>query len=164
LKKTQFKNVKVASPQWILDSIDQNRLLPWQDYNILGIRTIKDARHPGFLEEFYKNSRLHFLSTSKTQLQDLVQSLRKDKKSNGQSTESLHKFKIIFHIDMDCFFASVSILKHPELKGKPIGISHATSAGKHAKYADLASCNYEARKFGIRNGMQYGFHFYPVFS
>ena len=32
--------------------------------------------------------------------------------------------RIIFHIDMNAFYANCEISQHPELKGKPIVISH----------------------------------------
>lgn len=117
------------------------------------------------------------------------------------------------HIDMDCFFVSVGLRNHPELKGRPVAITHARSGvinssdptrqasrdqefalyeerlpegcqslwfiralkpeplvlGKVSRVVDIkeqidglasmseiASCSYEARKFGIKNGMFLG--------
>jgi DNA repair protein REV1 len=39
---------------------------------------------------------------------------------------------------------------NPELKGKPVGVCHSNSKNGTA---EVASCNYEARKFGVKNGM-----------
>lgn len=32
---------------------------------------------------------------------------------------------VVMHIDMDCFFVSVGLRKQPELKGKPVAVTHA---------------------------------------
>lgn len=32
---------------------------------------------------------------------------------------------MVMHIDMDCFFVSVGLRNRPELKGKPVAVTHA---------------------------------------
>ncbi|WP_033159684.1 DNA polymerase IV [Mycoplasmoides alvi] len=54
---------------------------------------------------------------------------------------------IIFHIDLDAFFASVEENQNHTLKGKPIIV-----VGRHRK--SVVSCaNYKAREFGITSAM-----------
>jgi len=56
------------------------------------------------------------------------------------------------HIDLDCFFVSVGLLSRPHLRGKATVVTHSTGKEVNSK-SDIASASYEARKFGIRNGM-----------
>lgn len=54
--------------------------------------------------------------------------------------------KIIFHIDMNAFFASVETAEDPSLEGKPIAVASIDPLYRGI----VLSPNYEARKFGIR--------------
>lgn len=58
------------------------------------------------------------------------------------------KQRKIIHIDMDCFFAAVEMRDHPEYKNIPIAIG-----GSPTGRGVLATCNYEARKYGLRSAM-----------
>ncbi|MDK7905140.1 DNA polymerase IV [Winkia sp. UMB0889B] len=53
----------------------------------------------------------------------------------------------ILHVDMDCFFASVELLDHPELVGKPLIV------GGHSNRGVVTSATYEARAYGVHAGM-----------
>lgn len=56
--------------------------------------------------------------------------------------------KIIAHLDMDAFFASVEQVRKPWLKGKPIGVTNHPN-GRSV----IATASYEARPYGIKSGM-----------
>jgi DNA polymerase IV (DinB-like DNA polymerase) len=59
--------------------------------------------------------------------------------------------RIIFHVDMDQFFAAVEELKHPEIIGKPVIVGADPKEGKGRGV--VSTCNYEARKYGVKSGM-----------
>ncbi len=55
--------------------------------------------------------------------------------------------KTIVHLDLDTFFVSVERLQNGKLKGKPVII------GGMSDRSVVASCSYEARKFGVHSAM-----------
>jgi DNA polymerase IV (DinB-like DNA polymerase) len=59
--------------------------------------------------------------------------------------------RIILHVDMDSFFASVEIREHPELSGKPVIVGADPREGKGRGV--VSTCSYEARKFGVHSAM-----------
>jgi len=59
--------------------------------------------------------------------------------------------RIIFHVDMDQFYAAVEEREHPEFKGKPVVVGADPKGGKGRGV--VSTCNYEARKFEIHSGM-----------
>ncbi|BFZ23118.1 hypothetical protein BsWGS_26157 [Bradybaena similaris] len=190
-----------------------------------------------FLREFYSNSRLHHIATWGAEFKAYVSEIQKSSGHSFPGRERLRQLhvenalkcgqpetlasarhgsvqKTVMHIDMDCFFVSVGLLTRPELKGKPVAVTHSRGQGAkpsldsnlawekdqwmkkrssvHLKglrtsaaeddtktsgdafvgsdagsgasgnmhtfqsLAEIASCSYEARKAGVKNGMFVG--------
>ncbi|KAJ1988599.1 deoxycytidyl transferase [Coemansia spiralis] len=125
------------------------------------------ATEPDFIQRYYANSRLHHLSIWKAELKDYVAQLRQ-KYNKVKPNSSVHndKQRVIMHVDFDCFFVSVSLLSHPLLKNKPVAVCHShkqledcnsdLESNPFCQKGDtsqIASCNYVARSFGVKNGM-----------
>ncbi|NXN33021.1 POLI polymerase, partial [Nycticryphes semicollaris] len=52
--------------------------------------------------------------------------------------------RVIAHLDLDCFYAQVEMIRHPELTDKPLGVQQKNL---------VVTCNYEARKRGVKKLM-----------
>ncbi len=55
--------------------------------------------------------------------------------------------RVIVHVDLNAFFASVEELKNPSLKNKPMAV------GGKGRRGVLSTANYEARKYGVHSAM-----------
>ena len=54
----------------------------------------------------------------------------------------------IVHCDCDCFYAAVEVRDNPLLRGRPLAVG-----GSPNSRGVIATCSYEARKFGVRSAM-----------
>ena len=64
--------------------------------------------------------------------------------SNGPSEQPR---RVVAHLDCDSFYASVELLRHPELRGKPVVV-----AGSGPR-AVVTTASYEARRYGVHSAM-----------
>ncbi len=55
--------------------------------------------------------------------------------------------KVLFHIDLNAFYASAEEIRHPEFKDKPLAI------GMGSTYGVISTCNYLARDYGVHSAM-----------
>lgn len=62
-------------------------------------------------------------------------------------------FLPIAHFDLDAFFASVEQKLNPRLRGKPVMVCGVDPQGRNVNRGVVATCSYEARKFGVKSGM-----------
>lgn len=57
----------------------------------------------------------------------------------------------IIHCDCDCFYAAVEIRDRPDLAGRPVAVG-----GTPERRGVIATCNYEARRWGVHSAMPAG--------
>lgn len=137
-----------------LESAGQTAHMTAEEHNAILLRDPKIRKStvvdPNFLEQYYRESRLHHLSTWKADLKSQLQALANERSSSQKTKQKrpLGARRYILHVDFDSFFAAVSLKKHPQWKDKPAVVAHGNGSG-----SEIASCNYPARKFGVKNGM-----------
>ena len=57
--------------------------------------------------------------------------------------------RVVLHSDANCFYASVEMLYHPELDGKPL----AVGGDPEARHGIVLTANYIAKRKGVKTGM-----------
>jgi len=105
--------------------------------------------NPAFLQQYYSESRLHHLSTWKAELKSRMQRMAAEKglvAKTGQRKPGSRRY--VLHVDFDSFFCAVSLKRAPDYVDKPAVVAHGNGIG-----SEIASCNYPARNFGVKNGM-----------
>ncbi|KAJ8070740.1 hypothetical protein OCU04_001110 [Sclerotinia nivalis] len=106
--------------------------------------------NPDFIKQYYSESRLHHLSTWKADLKSKFQQMASEKSASQKQSMKRKpgSRRYIMHVDFDSFFCAVSLKSAPEYVDKPAVVAHGNGTG-----SEIASCNYPARAFGVKNGM-----------
>ena len=146
-------------------------------------RATHTSMAPGFVAGYYAKSRLHYLSMWKAELRTLVaeaqeRAERGDVRATSKTSEAAlgvsmrgaalamkspfkgkekagsTRERVIMHVDFDAFFVSAGLVSRPQLRGKPVVVCHSQHPqGGASSTSEIASASYEARGFGIKNGM-----------
>jgi DNA repair protein REV1 len=146
IQEHELEDVKIESPSRANLTAEEHNAILLADPQVRK----STVTNPDFLEQYYRESRLHHLSAWKADLKTEMQALA-DTATASQKNERKPKpgtRRYILHVDFDCFFAAVSIKKYPQYKDVPAVVAHGSGSG-----SEIASCNYHAREFGIKNGM-----------
>lgn len=107
---------------------------------------------PNFVENYFKNSRLHFIGTWRNRYHKRFPKFSNEFECTKSSViaSATHEKTAIVHVDLDCFFVSVVIRNHPELQDKPVAVCHSDNP---RGTAEISSANYPARNYGVRAGI-----------
>ena len=135
---------------------------------------------PDFLTSYFQNSRLSFIGSFQQRVTQKQQQRGANSSSSPTSRRRRPKKeseRFVFHVDLDCFFAAVVLRKYPEYRSQPVAIGHgwktdsrgrpipvgggnslandggSNSQGGKKSFSELSTCNYNARKYGVRKGM-----------
>lgn len=135
---------------------------------------------PDFLTSYFQNSRLSFIGSFQQRVTQKQQQRGGNSSSSPTSRRRRPKKeseRFVFHVDIDCFFAAVVLRKYPEYRSQPVAIGHGWKTDSHGRpipvgdgnplandggrnsqggkksYSELSTCNYNARKYGVRKGM-----------
>ncbi|WP_435153515.1 DNA polymerase IV [Haladaptatus sp. DFWS20] len=65
-----------------------------------------------------------------------------------------HEERIVFHVDMDCFYAACERLREPELEGVPVVVGMGYEDGE--SQGAVATASYEAREHGVESAQAIG--------
>ncbi|KAH0477656.1 MAG: uncharacterized protein KVP18_000418 [Porospora cf. gigantea A] len=162
-ERQKFSRFQVVTSTWILDSVEAGKRLPESRYlpECLQISTrqqrelfpkaILKCTDPGFVQSYFKQSRLHLLGRWRSWLRQAYRfrAFESLADSSGLGRWSPHRKSIVLHVDFDAFFVNVALRSRPDLSGRPVGVAHGSGGGSNS---ELASVNYEARAYGVHNG------------
>ncbi|GAV62320.1 LOW QUALITY PROTEIN: BRCT domain-containing protein/IMS domain-containing protein/IMS_C domain-containing protein [Cephalotus follicularis] len=148
VKKTSCYIVMLSLNMWVPGSISGCQYITFNSLSY-----IHSFDNNSLTELWYlQSSRLHFIGTWRNRYRK-----RFPTSSNGFecSNSSLNNLAIsqntaILHVDMDCFFVSVVIRNHPELRDTPVAVCHSDNP---KGTAEISSANYPARDYGVKAGI-----------
>lgn len=115
----------------------------------------------------FSSSRLSYIGSFKQRVKTTEGAIISQKPKAGSK-------RFVLLVDIDCFFAAVALKNFPEYKNCPVAVGHSPTVNlestdsSHSKAtspsnkavnnssSELSTCNYIARKFGVRKGMFLG--------
>ena len=134
------------------------------------VRTM--GNDPNFLDSYFSNSRLSYIGSFKQRVKKKKAPTKigcRDGDSPRPKVKVGTARKFVLLVDMDCFFASVVLRKYPQYRNKPVAVGHchvarqqqqpseiASKSSQTNSSSELSTCNYIARKSGVRKGMFLG--------
>jgi DNA repair protein REV1 len=99
------------------------------------------STHPDFIARYFATSRLHFLSTWKNELTQLVGTMAVAGATGAAGAAAAGRRRLLFHVDMDCFFVSVGLRDRPHLRDQPVGVSHSKGALSEGASAEIGTAS-----------------------
>eukprot|EP00210_Caulerpa_lentillifera_P007456 g7126.t1 len=172
--KKERHSVPVVHPYWIVESIKSQELLPIGNYQHNELKDSNDQPIRKFLigdesskkrlksthesnDEFCPSgsdaaqSDFHMGEggTWKMRIENFIHETRKPTRSGNVMKKSVEFNRVVVHVDLDCFFASVAMIDQPELKNVPFVVCHSQ---KRDGTAEISCASYPARELGIRAG------------
>jgi DNA polymerase IV (DinB-like DNA polymerase) len=74
-----------------------------------------------------------------------------ERRARLPGTDTDDEDQIVFHVDMDCFYAACERLREPALRGEPLVVGMGFEPDE--THGAVATASYEAREFGVESAM-----------
>ncbi|EHL00847.1 putative DNA repair protein rev1 [Glarea lozoyensis 74030] len=174
-KAIEFRRYRIVKPAWVVDSIKAGKLLPWSSYRVLdegvgqkvlGFDAGKVVSQAGTQSRSYREQTNTSWYT--TQIKNLAEDIDDELAHQGHSEvekpsrqyadllEDLPQSSGSFEVSssLEDALKDAAAVEHlrkndaPEYVDKPAVVAHGSGTG-----SEIASCNYPARAFGVKNGM-----------
>ena len=107
-----------------------------------------------FIETFHRASRLAFIGRWDEVWSDVLDEADDGAEVAPPEPPRPGRRRTIFHVDLDCFFASVAVRDRPELRKRPVAV--CWSGGGDSSQSEISSASYEARARGVEANMWLG--------
>lgn len=101
------------------------------------------------VENFHANSRLHFIGSWRGRYEEFLDAKERQGAREEPKQPRANGPRVVFHVDMDCFFASVATRDDADLQVRPVAVSWGTTTSARG---EISSANYVARARGVRAG------------
>ncbi|PQE18722.1 dna damage repair mus42 protein [Rutstroemia sp. NJR-2017a BBW] len=174
-KAIEFKRYRIVKPAWVVDSVKAGKCLPWDSYRVLdeGVgqrllgfndgkvvsqsntpkRGYHDQTNASWYTSQVKNVAKDIDDNDGHQLQQSIEVVAPiDKLQPEDPISSAGSFEVSSSLEDVLKHAAnintVSLKSAPEFVDKPAVVAHGSGTG-----SEIASCNYPARAFGVKNGM-----------